>query len=221
MSTLPSLTPPQPSPSPPPSPPPLPSVSSPSPSPSSPTPFDSDSPPPPGLSSLYPPSYSPVRYGEFPTAGRSPHSLATPLTESCAFKAATAVVVGVGFGVVWGVFSTSMGSGVNGVGVVPGGVGWVDPSTLTTREALRLTWRDMRRASVSSARSFGAIGGVYQGVECGVEKVRGRHDLTNALIAGCLTGGGFAARGGPQTAAAGCAGFAAFSYAIDRFLMGG
>ena len=76
-------------------------------------------------------------------------------------------------------------------------------------------------ASVGSARSFGMIGGVYTGVECTVEKVRGKHDMTNALLAGCLTGGGLAVRGGPQATAVGCAGFAAFGYVMDRFFMGG
>ena len=188
------------------------SEASPPPSPAFPLPLDSL------LSSSSPAPANPFRYGEFPTAGRLPHSLSSPFTEHCAFKAATNAVMGAGLGVVWGVFTTSMGTGVNSFGVQPGQPGWVDPATLTTRESLRLTYRDMARASKSSARSFGLIGGVYTATECTIEKARGRHDLTNAIAAGCLTGGMLAARGGPQATAIGCAGFAAFGYAMDRFM---
>ena len=165
-------------------------------------------------------SDNPFHYGQFPAAGRHSHSLQTPFTESCAFKAVTNGVVGAGFGVVFGVFMTSMGTGVNSWSTVPGGPGWVDPSTLTTKESLKLTARDMYRASKSNARSFGVIGAVYTAIECTIEKERGRHDLTNALAAGCVTGGVLAVRGGPQATAIGCAGFAAFGYVMDRFLMG-
>lgn len=42
----------------------------------------------------------------------------------------------------------------------------------------------------------------------------------NSVSAGCVSGAILAARGGPQAAAFGCAGFAAFSAAIDYFLDG-
>ena len=114
---------------------------------------------------------------------------------------------------------TSMGTGVNSWATVPGGPGWVDPSTLSTKESLKLTARDMYRASKSSARSFGVIGAIYSLVECTIEKQRGKHDLSNAMGAGCITGGMLAVKGGPQATAIGCAGFAAFGYVMDRFLM--
>ena len=149
MSALPFLTPPRSPPSSPsPTSPPIPTSPPSSPSPSSPSPSSPSpsTPPPPGLSSyLSTLSSNPFHYGEFPTAGRLPHSLSTPFTESCPFKCATNAVVGAGLGVVWGVFTTSMGTGVNGWGIAPGGTGWVDPATVSTRDALRLTWREMRR----------------------------------------------------------------------------
>ena len=37
-------------------------------------------------------------------------------------------------------------------------------------------------------------------------------------MAGCATGGVLAASGGPQAVVAGCAGFAAFSAAMDYFM---
>ena len=164
-------------------------------------------------------SSDPLSYGVFRNVGRSTSALPTPLQEYCLFKAVTNGLMGAGLGVVWGVFMTSMGTGVNSFGLSPGMPGYVDPSTLSMREALRLTYRDMLRASKSSARSFGLIGALYTATECSIEKQRGRHDLTNALAAGCITGGILAVKGGPQATAIGCAGFAAFGYVMDRFMM--
>lgn len=45
-----------------------------------------------------------------------------------------------------------------------------------------------------------------------------KHDLYNGVTAGCITGAGLAIKGGPQAAFIGCAGFAAFSLAIDMYL---
>jgi hypothetical protein len=44
--------------------------------------------------------------------------------------------------------------------------------------------------------------------------------MVNSVAAGCVTGGILAAKSGPQNAAIGCAGFAAFSAAIDYFMEG-
>ena len=38
------------------------------------------------------------------------------------------------------------------------------------------------------------------------------------MAAGCITGGVLGAKAGPQAAALGCAGFAAFSLAIDYYM---
>lgn len=47
---------------------------------------------------------------------------------------------------------------------------------------------------------------------------RAKNDLYNGVAAGCITGGALAAKAGPQAAAVGCAGFAAFSAAIDWYM---
>ena len=49
-----------------------------------------------------------------------------------------------------------------------------------------------------------------------IEKARGKSDELNPLLAGCSAGAFLAARSGPQGMAIGCAGFAAFSYAIEK-----
>ena len=42
--------------------------------------------------------------------------------------------------------------------------------------------------------------------------------MKNSTMAGCITGGILGAKAGPQAAALGCAGFAAFSLAIESYL---
>lgn len=50
---------------------------------------------------------------------------------------------------------------------------------------------------------------------------RAKNDLVNGVTAGCITGGALGAKAGPQAAALGCAGFAAFSAAIDAYMRSG
>jgi len=163
-------------------------------------------------------SANPFHYGEFPHVAQRP--LITPISEYCLFKSGINGVMGAGLGIVWGIFMSSMGTGVNSFALQPGMTGYIDPSSLSTKEALKLTMKDMMKASKSSAKNFGTIGAIYTLTECTIEKTRGKHDISNALAAGCITGGALAARGGPQTAAFGCVGFAVFGYVMDKFLMG-
>jgi len=76
----------------------------------------------------------------------------------------------------------------------------------------------MGRASYSSAKNFGMVGAIFSGTECCIEGFRAKNDLYNGVAAGCITGGALAAKAGPQAAAVGCAGFAAFSAAIDYYM---
>lgn len=91
-------------------------------------------------------------------------------------------------------------------------------TTLPLRQQLRIGFKDMGARSWSSARNFGMIGALFSGIECGVESLRAKNDLTNSAVAGCLTGGILARKSGPQGVALGCAGFAAFSLAIDAYM---
>lgn len=90
--------------------------------------------------------------------------------------------------------------------------------SLPLRQQLKQGFKDMGARSYSSAKNFGKIGAIFSGVECCVEGLRAKNDLKNGVIAGCITGGALAAPAGPQAAALGCAGFAAFSLAIDSYM---
>lgn len=61
---------------------------------------------------------------------------------------------------------------------------------------------------------------MFSGVECLIEKYRAKHDIYNPTAAGCITGAALAAPQGPMASCVGCAGFAAFSVAIEA-VMGG
>lgn len=91
-------------------------------------------------------------------------------------------------------------------------------NTLPLSQQLRHGFKDMGVRSYSMAKNFGKVGAMFAGIECGVEGLRAKNDLTNGVAAGCLTGGILARNAGPQAAAIGCAGFAAFSAAIDAWM---
>lgn len=94
----------------------------------------------------------------------------------------------------------------------------------------------MGSRSFSSAKNFALVGAIFSGTECCIEGVRltkvrlcilltylgyqfrAKNDLKNGIAAGCITGGVLGAKAGPQAAALGCAGFAAFSAAIDYYM---
>ena len=91
-------------------------------------------------------------------------------------------------------------------------------STLSTREQIRRGFKDMGSRSYSSAKNFAIVGALFSGTECCIEGLRAKNDLTNGIAAGCVTGGILGAQAGPQAALLGCAGFAAFSAAIDAYM---
>lgn len=91
-------------------------------------------------------------------------------------------------------------------------------SSLPLKQQLSHGLKDMGRRSYSTAKNFAAVGALFSGIECGIEGLRAKNDLGNGVAAGCLTGAILARNGGPQAAAVGCAGFAAFSAAIDAWM---
>ncbi|EGB05419.1 hypothetical protein AURANDRAFT_8485, partial [Aureococcus anophagefferens] len=112
---------------------------------------------------------------------------------SCAFKAATGVVLGAGVGGMMGLFFGILGA---------------DP-------AVRIAWRALGDKALWYCKSFAVITALFSGCDCLFEKFRGKHDVVNGGLSGCATGAVLAAKQGPQAAGIGCAGFAAFSVAID------
>ena len=76
----------------------------------------------------------------------------------------------------------------------------------------------MGQRSFSSAKNFGLVGAIFAGTECCIEGYRAKNDMKNGIASGCITGGILAAKAGPQATMIGCAGFAAFSAAIDSYM---
>ena len=136
--------------------------------------------------------------------------------ESCPGKLVLSGGMGFGLGGMFGLFMSSMRYDTPMSGGI-GGAGAMAPS-LSTREQLRLGLKDMGRSTWSSAKNFGYIGAVFAGTECVIEGFRAKNDLANGPAAGCFTGALLAKNAGPQAMAVGCAGFAAFSAAIDYYM---
>lgn len=67
-------------------------------------------------------------------------------------------------------------------------------------------------------KGFAVVGGMFTASECVIEKMRAKHDIYNVASAGCATGAILAYSGGPKAMCVGCAGFAAFSVAIEKFM---
>ncbi|KAL1302986.1 hypothetical protein AAFC00_003302 [Neodothiora populina] len=133
--------------------------------------------------------------------------------ESCPAKTAISGVMGFGLGGAFGLFMSSMRYDTPMMAQ-----GTTEITNYPIREQLRRGFKDMGKASWSSAKNFGLVGAIFAGTECCIEGLRAKNDLYNGVAAGCLTGGALAAKAGPQAAAFGCAGFAAFSAAIDWYM---
>ncbi|KAL9236293.1 hypothetical protein vseg_010981 [Gypsophila vaccaria] len=124
---------------------------------------------------------------------------------NCAVRSVMSGVMGGGLGVMMGVFFAALDNPIM-------------QDTMTTRQQLAYTAKQMGSRSWSSCKTFALMGFLFSASECVVEKWRAKHDTTNTAIAGCVTGGALSARGGPQAACVGCAGFATFSVLIEKFL---
>mmetsp|Transcript_10144 Transcript_10144/g.30425 ORF Transcript_10144/g.30425 Transcript_10144/m.30425 type:complete len:191 (+) Transcript_10144:366-938(+) len=136
------------------------------------------------------------------------------LMNNCATRTVLSGVMGLGLGVLFGIFMGSMdatGGGMDG-SMAP------TQEKQTVGQIARQTLSSMRSRSVTYAKGFAAMGAMFAGSECVVEKMRAKHDIYNAAYAGCFTGGALGIRAGPQAACAGCATFAAFSTAIEYYL---
>lgn len=137
-------------------------------------------------------------------------------TESCAFKAGSAGIVGGGLGVVFGLFFGGYSNAVDRAIDTKG-------STLVK---MRVGMREAGAAMSSYAKNFARFGFFLSGTECTLETLRGRHDIFNPVLGGCITGAGMAsaplqsmpAKLRAQQMAIGCASLAAFSLAIEKYM---
>ncbi|MCJ1437226.1 Mitochondrial import inner membrane translocase subunit tim22 [Xylographa pallens] len=132
--------------------------------------------------------------------------------ESCPGKTVMAGCMGFVLGGAFGLFMSSMSYDT------PLTAAGQQLTNLPVREQLRRGFKDMGSRSFSSAKNFGIVGAIFSGTECCIEGFRAKNDMTNGIAAGCITGGVLGAKAGPQAAAIGCAGFAAFSTAIEYYL---
>ncbi|KAF5446660.1 hypothetical protein F2P56_032270 [Juglans regia] len=124
---------------------------------------------------------------------------------NCAVRSIVSGVMGGGLGLFMGMFLGALDNPIM-------------QEEMTGRQQFIYTAKQMGRRSWSSAKAFAVMGLVFSAAECAVEKARAKHDTTNTVVAGCVTGGVISAKGGPKAACAGCAGFAAFSVLIEKFL---
>ncbi|CDS04811.1 mitochondrial import inner membrane translocase, subunit Tim17/22 [Lichtheimia hyalospora FSU 10163] len=134
----------------------------------------------------------------------------TGLMESCPVKTAMAGGAGFVMGGAFGLFMSSFE--FSGPSMRP------ELLEQSTKVQMKAVLKDMGTRSYSMAKNFAVVGAIYSGTECCIESYRAKNDLYNSVAAGCFTGGALAARAGPQAAAFGCAGFAAFSAAIDYYM---
>lgn len=138
----------------------------------------------------------------------------TYLANSCGGKAAIGVFGGGVMGLLMGVFLGAMSDATPPVQFIAG----KEVPTQPLRDQMKLTLRATANKSLYWCKNFAFITGVFGGSECLVEKYRGKHDVWNSVMSGCLTGAALQAKSGPQAAAVGCGGFAAFSLVIDSVM---
>ncbi|KAK6130274.1 hypothetical protein DH2020_035987 [Rehmannia glutinosa] len=124
---------------------------------------------------------------------------------NCAVRSVVSGVMGGGLGLFMGLFLGALDNPIM-------------QDEMTGRQQLVYQAKQMGRRSWSSCKAFAIMGFIFSASECVIEKARAKHDITNTVVAGCVTGGSISARGGPKAACAGCAGFAAFSVVIEKFL---
>ncbi|CEP64638.1 translocation channel protein TIM22 LALA0_S12e03488g [Lachancea lanzarotensis] len=176
-----------------------------------------------GLEQVSPPSNKPFNEMTPEEQGDKGAEMMISFMTSCPGKSAISGVTGFALGGVFGLFMASMAYDtplhtptVPGSTQLPNSLQHI--SDLPFKQQVKLQFADMGKRAYSSAKNFGYIGMIYSGVECAIESLRAKNDIYNGVGAGCLTGGGLAYKSGPTAALVGCAGFAAFSTAIDLYM---
>lgn len=136
--------------------------------------------------------------------------------ESCPVRTLLAGGAGFALGGVFGLFMASMSYDTPlHTATAPG---QTPLTSLPLKQQLKHGLKDMGSRSYSSAKNFAIVGTMFAGTECCIESLRAKHDMVNGISSGCITGGLLAKSAGPKAAAVGCAGFAAFSAAIEYYM---
>ena len=133
-------------------------------------------------------------------------------TESCMMKPLMTVPLGFVMGAAFGVFMGSW-EGISPPVLLPG---VPMPPAKPMVEEFRATGRQMGRKARNWSRNFAVITAIFSGTECVLERIRAEDDMWNSISAGFISGAVLAIKQGPQAMLLGGAGFAAFSYVIDK-----
>jgi import inner membrane translocase subunit TIM22 len=132
------------------------------------------------------------------------------LGESCGARLILGTAGGAGMGLLFGMFLGAMGD-MQPIQLLNGR----EVPQAPLREQARAAYLGTATRSVSLAKNFASFSAIFMGSECVIEKMRAKQDMMNSIYAGCVTGAAFGIKSGPQAAAFGCAGMAAFSGVID------
>lgn len=116
-------------------------------------------------------------------------------------------------GVALGIFMGAMGD-VSPIQVLQGR----EVPQAPLREQMRSGFKSLAAKSSGWGKGFGVMTALFGGIECLVEKYRGKHDVWNPVISGCAVGATLSASAGPAAACMGCAGFAGFSLVIEQIM---
>ena len=145
--------------------------------------------------------------------------------ESCAFKTVLSAGAGFGLGAFFSLVSSSFA--------------FDDPlsrqSELSRQQKAKQLFSDMGKSMYRQGKGFGAVGGLFAGIECCIEGVRGKiqikcntinnyvqyrakNDMYNSASAGFISGSILSRSAGVKAAFGGGFAFAAFSTAIDWYM---
>ncbi|XP_027355534.1 mitochondrial import inner membrane translocase subunit TIM22-4 isoform X1 [Abrus precatorius] len=100
---------------------------------------------------------------------------------NCAVRSVVSGVMGGGLGIFMGLFLGALDNPLM-------------QEEMTGRQQLIYQAKQMGRRSWSSAKAFAVMGFIFSAAECVVEKARAKHDTTNTIVAGCVTGGAISAK---------------------------
>ncbi len=112
--------------------------------------------------------------------------------EACGGKIIQGAIMGGVLGIGLGLFMGAMGD--NSAFQIVNGREVPQPPL---REQLRSAYKSTAAKAGGWARNFGVLTALFGGVECVLEKYRGKHDSLNPVLSGCIVGATVSASGGP------------------------